>query len=247
MHIFTKIFLLVLSVQISYVISVHKKCCDKDNFLRRNFTNYFCDSDKDKRLQIFTSETNAFSSLKDGICFDTYPNITEYKIRNHSVVEEKQINVNFYLKCCPLGYFYHSAAHSCIPKDQLDKSFITQNFIKVGLPHCNLIVDYKLIPGKYRMELGNLYIEETRKFQEGRFCVDKDENNFLIARGCYDDLGPCYEGIKCIHKCCPDGQSFVNGQKCVNTYEHGLNLSFTDRVNNSQGNFILNSTEKFND
>ncbi|KAJ3654382.1 hypothetical protein Zmor_013573 [Zophobas morio] len=236
MYILTITFLLVLNTD--YATLQHKKCCDADSYLRKNNSIYVCDKDDDKRLQIFTNETNYLKNAEEGTCVDTFPNITEYKISNHTVVKEQQIPVNLYPKCCPLGYFYHSVTHSCVWKENIDEDFITQNFVKVGLPQCRLIVDYKLTTG-YRMELGNLYIEGAGTFREGNFCIDKDEGSSLIARGCHEDLSVCYDGVRCIHKCCPDGQSFVGGQKCVNTYEHGVDLSFTDRVNNSQAPFAI--------
>lgn len=214
------------------LISALNKCCPPDTYLKKNNSVYFCEKDDDKRLQVFTK-----TSTGEGICVEAFKkNITEYRIRNHTVLEEKQIAVNFYPKCCPLGYFYNSVSHSCVWRKNMNESFIKQNFIRVGLPQCMVIVDYKLAQGNFSMELGNLYIGDLEKFKDGEFCMDLDQDGVLIARGCYEDLAVC-EKYKCLRKCCPDGQSFVNGNKCKNTYEYGLNLGFTDRINNSRGNF----------
>ncbi|KAJ8978579.1 hypothetical protein NQ317_015996 [Molorchus minor] len=32
------------------------------------------------------------------------------------------------------------------------------------------------------------------------------------------------DSVLCVHKCCPDGQSFVNGSHCKDTFEYGIDL-----------------------
>jgi hypothetical protein len=227
--------LLVLSTRCASPLN---KCCDRDSRLTKNNSTYVCDRDEDKRVQIFTEDTNFFKNNADGECFDVDGNIVEYKYKNWTVVEKKEVHADFYYKCCPLGYFYNSVTHSCAEKKQ-NEEFITEKFVSVGLPQCKVIVDYKLTPGRYRLDLRNLYIDDQSiTFRDGQFCIDRDQDEGMVVRGCYDDLSVCYT-TRCVRKCCPDGQSFVGGPQCKNTYVHGLNLSFSDRINNSQGKVFI--------
>jgi hypothetical protein len=231
------IFLTVLIVLNPNYAASRNKCCDQDSYLTKNNSIYVCDKNEDNRVQIFTKDANFFTGNLSftGECLDVNQNIVvEYKIRNGTVIE-KEINVNFFNKCCPLGYFYHSVAHSCVERDR-NEDFISQDFVRVGLPQCKVIVDYRLTPGSYDLDQGKLSIGDgSIRFQDDQFCVDKDQDDRLMARGCHEDLSVCYK-TRCVRKCCPDGQSFVDGQNCKDTYVHGLNLSFSDRINNSQGN-----------
>lgn len=242
------IFLFLLwNVQLAVLL---QKCCDEGSFLVRNNSRYFCADDAERRVQINTFEDGFLaknSSGADGFCFDGADQITRYKVRNQTVVEERPISVNFYPKCCPLNHYYSSKMHGCVFKNNLDRSFIKQNFVKVGLPHCRVLVDYHLQSEKhyYRIELDTLHIDaEDIKYHSNNYCVDLNEDNRLMARGCHEDLDVCEE-TKCLHKCCPDGQSFVNGQNCKNTYSQGMNLSFSERIRNATGKKMVENVPNY--
>lgn len=230
-------------------VVLFQKCCDEKSFLVNNNSRYFCTEDTDRRMEINTFENNFLAKNVTGVdtyCFDGADQITRYKVRNQTVIEERPISVNFYPKCCPLNHYYNSKIHGCVFKNNLDRSFIKQNYIKVGLPHCRILVDYHLQSEKhyYRIELDTLHIDaEDIKYHQDKYCIDLNEDNLLMARGCHEDSDICKE-TKCLHKCCPDGQSFVNGQNCKNTYTYGMNLSFSERIRNSKGNKILIKLEK---
>lgn len=231
-------FLIILMI---HSVSPQQKCCNTTSSIHPS--NNKCIPDENKRLQVFAP----FPPLQENTtCLDTNgTSIIEYRLKGGNQIEPIDIlEVNFFHKCCPLDFFYNSTTHSCVHQNKVEKldiEFIKQKFIKVGLPDCKVIVDYNLAVVEHRLELGALFLDKPRRkrFGDGDFCLDKDQNDDLIARACHkDDLKVC-ENVKCLHKCCPDGQSFVNGQKCTNTYVHGMDLSFSGRIRNASGKNII--------
>ncbi|VEN57000.1 unnamed protein product [Callosobruchus maculatus] len=67
-------------------------------------------------------------------------------------------------------------------------------------------------------------------------CLDETTRGGFIVRIC-ENIEIC-EKTKCVHKCCPDGQSFVNGSRCKSTWIHGIDLhEFSNEVENYQDEF----------
>ncbi|CAG9767913.1 unnamed protein product [Ceutorhynchus assimilis] len=102
-------------------------------------------------------------------------------------------------------------------------------FLRIGLPHCKMIIDYKLNFGSNSLLHPNLPADD--------YCLDNTEDNREVIRVCTDDFRLC-ESTKCIHKCCPDGQSFVNGSVCKPTYVYGVNLSFSENIDQND-DFVI--------
>ncbi|ERL95382.1 hypothetical protein D910_12646 [Dendroctonus ponderosae] len=76
--------------------------------------------------------------------------------------------------------------------------------------------------------LGNISVED--------YCTDRTEDGTELVRICTSDFQIC-KFAQCVHKCCPDGFSFVNGSHCHPTFIHGLDLNFSESI---QRNVLAN-------
>ncbi|KAJ8958950.1 hypothetical protein NQ318_019721 [Aromia moschata] len=119
-----------------------------------------------------------------------------------------------------------------VKDDILTHSFINESFVRVGLPECKLIVDRELDED---IDLYQTVIDVRRNPD---YCIDKNEKGSFSLRQCREDVREC-EHVRCVKKCCPDGQSFVNGPNCLDTYTHGLNLSYSTRIEEPEGPFAI--------
>lgn len=136
-------------------------------------------------------------------------------------------------KCCPIDHFYNTKTHGCIFGPNPD--FFQARFIRVGLVRCNFIVDYnyfKEVPDK-----GSRFWSD--KNLQGGYCIDRDESGWFVIRVCESDYGVC-GNLRCVRKCCQDGQSFINGTFCRDTYVHGLDMGkFGDYVESREGMYLF--------
>lgn len=89
-------------------------------------------------------------------------------------------------------------------------------FARIGLPHCKLILDFKLHHAN----------DAPSKISAEDYCVDDTVDNRQVMRVCTSDFDVC-KTTKCIHKCCPDGHSFANGSFCKPTHSKGVDLNFS--------------------
>lgn len=213
MYLFTvSAYLLIFKAVISH--GSIQKCCGFGEYLHVANGTHQCIQDTTKRLGIITDTVNYIKTHLDGECVDfTTDNFSKFLISNGNVVHQTRSEEEVFGKCCPLGYKYNSQRHACNEDPNSDQTFITRNFVRVGLPHCKLIIDKK----------------EDSPEGSHEFCIDRDESGDLIRRECRETTEDC-DNVRCVKKCCPDGQSFVNGATCTNTYVHGLNLSFSKNV-----------------
>ncbi|XP_017780267.1 PREDICTED: uncharacterized protein LOC108565355 [Nicrophorus vespilloides] len=137
-----------------------------------------------------------------------------------------------YPKCCRLGFQYEESEHRCIKSNRVMnlEGFTVFN---ISLSHCPLkthaIVDYVDYDDNLRIDYGLVASLSNRNFQYGSYCLDETSNSTNLVRACqkYEDV--CKTSfddnkILCIRKCCPDGQSYKNGKKCVKTFNHGIQL-----------------------
>ncbi|CAG9814500.1 unnamed protein product [Phaedon cochleariae] len=202
------------------------KCCGLDHILFKSENSSFrCAKDTVKRLTIFANQTNFLDTETDGQCVEVYNDQAyTFTIRNGDIAEETPLTSQIFQKCCPLGYSYHPQLHACTKTDLAEEDFITGNVVRVGLPQCKLIVDYEL---------------DDRGFWSGSdFCVDRNVEGGFVRRECREDTEIC-GGIRCVRKCCADGQSFVNGSNCVDTFTNGLDLTFSTSIDNPRGPFAV--------
>lgn len=68
------------------------------------------------------------------------------------------------------------------------------------------------------------------------FCWDKTLSSKYVVRICENDFDLCQD-IRCIKKCCPDGQSFVNKASCQDTYIYGIDLHSSKRIEDPNAPF----------
>lgn len=218
MYLFT-IFALLTLIAVNSHGSV-EKCCASDEYMDVSNGTYTCVQDTTKRLGIIANIFNFIKIHSEGECVDfTRKNFFQFQFSGGKIVQQTLKGEQFFPKCCPLGYIYNSKLHACSSVLNTNETFIESPFVRVGLPQCKLIVDHK---------------PTTPVNLSEDFCVDNDENNELVRRECKRNLDEC-DSIRCAKKCCPDGQSFINGAKCLDSYVHGLNLSFSKNIEEPTG------------
>nr|XP_023016750.1 probable G-protein coupled receptor Mth-like 2 [Leptinotarsa decemlineata] len=201
------------------------KCCKPEETFVKTGDSFQCSEDLNKRVQVRANTTDFLKQNKRGLCFEALDSDVITLNISAEGVSVQRVTVSFFPKCCPLGYVYNAITHGCVKKPS-PADFLKEPFVKVGLTNCRLVVD-TILHGTDDFQY--TLLNHTGRYQRnvlypGSFCIDKTENESLVLRECQESLRTC-DTIKCVKKCCPDGQSFVNGSKCVNTYEHGLNLS----------------------
>jgi hypothetical protein len=232
-----RLLLLLLMQSCLNADEVYPKCCDSDSVLEKSDSSYSCTPDLTHRTQIIANETNLVARSEEGFCIDVENSVSLFKLNGTEVIKVKEVEVEFYPKCCPVDYFYNSTTHGCVKSTKKLDTFFREKFVRVGLPACRIIEDVRVNTIKRWNE--SLQLVQNKVFDEGLYCVDKDQDNLFVARACRDNYDIC-ERIRCVHKCCPDGQSFINGSKCYDTFVHGLDLSsFAGNVDNINGTFYL--------
>lgn len=213
-----------------YSSSTLPKCCDLNSSLRFKNNTFTCEKKSSLRYNIITGDIlNKTGANK---CVDIWNSstVSVFTVSNqNSFSRGENVPVErIEHKCCPVGYEYEVTTHACTPSNKSSKYAF--RFVKVGLPHCFLIEDYIFD------DLTQLSRNKTQmQMREGEYCHDTvlNEEKFVL-RVCRNNTEVC-EKIKCIHKCCPDGQSFINGSFCMDTYVYGINFNFTDAVSEPDG------------
>ncbi|XP_072393650.1 G-protein coupled receptor Mth2-like isoform X1 [Diabrotica undecimpunctata] len=214
------------------------KCCSAHEILSKNGSTFNCVPDLTRRLQINTNNTNHLETNPRNICYDVFED-NFVGLKDNTV---ETVTGRFFPKCCPLNTVYNTKLHSCVEKIVSNNNFINETFIKVGLKNCKIVADFDLEKDadfEYKLLDSSKKIRRTSLQDYSSFCVDKTESDSFVIRECQDGFDSC-DNFRCIKKCCPDGQSFVNGPKCQDTYEHGINLTVLSKtVNNLEGNFAI--------
>lgn len=230
------ITLVVGNALISYG-NYYNKCCKFGDHLAWVNSSYECVEDGSKRLQILTNETDFLSKRSDGECVEISTDLFVFNVSSGKITGKRQISEKYFPKCCPLNYTYNSILHSCEENKNASLGHIKENLVKVGLPNCKVVVDYEL-NGTIDFEYGLIDAGVKQKRNSLRhsesFCIDENERGSFMIRECKETLEVCDE-IRCIRKCCPDGQSFINGAKCYDTYTYGLDLSKFSSIDKSEG------------
>jgi hypothetical protein len=221
---------------------VYPKCCDSDSVLKKINSSYICTPDLSRRTQIIANETAFVDTSEEGFCVDVEKSVSLFRFDGDEAVKVQDVTVEFFPKCCPVDYFYNSTTHGCVKSTNKVDMFFRGKFVRVGLPHCGTVEDVRISTIKNWNE--SLQLTQNKIFAEGLYCVDKDQNNLFIARTCRDDC--ICKRIRCVYKCCPDGQSFINGSKCYDSYLHGVDFSaFAINGDNTNGIciYFLNSSK----
>ncbi|CAG9767920.1 unnamed protein product [Ceutorhynchus assimilis] len=197
------------------------KCCQENFEVEQsaNLTLECISKNNNTRLQVWSSLNNFLKNNSDGECIDIDSSNRHFYnyIVNSSVLVTKTLieSKEIFPKCCPLNYVYNNLTHSCVGSN-ITQNHIENQFVKVGLPHCQIIID------KY-FKNHQKAIEWKKHLNSGSYCMDKDIRNEFVVRECQEGLEIC-ENKRCFKKCCGDGQSFVGGGTCVDTFVHGLKL-----------------------
>ncbi|KAJ8958952.1 hypothetical protein NQ318_019723, partial [Aromia moschata] len=221
----------------------YKKCCNFGEVLAEIDSTYGCVEDTTRRREILSENENFLGGNSSGECAEVFStDFFIFSVDGGKIGEKRPVSERRFPKCCPLNYTYNSIHHSCEKSVASSSDFINENFINVGLPDCKVIVDYELNgTGDFEYDLVN----ETNSFggnqnDSGSYCIDETETGSFVKRKCEDSLEICRDK-KCVKKCCPDGQSFINRAKCYDTYVHGLNLSSFSSIENPEVWWLLKS------
>lgn len=203
-----------------------KKCCAHGEYLNvSDWEKFECVEDKRKRLGIYTNYTNYLVDHKTGICTEITPDgFFRFEFKNGRISGDTTVVERYFPKCCPLGFNYDTKIHACRENFTIIEDYITETFIKVGLPQCQLIVDEKIVD-----------VPSDLNPDDYNYCIDQDAIGNLIKRKCDEDLRGVCSNIRCVKKCCKDGKSFVNGSNCVDTHVHGLDLTIFDQIVSPSG------------
>lgn len=206
----------------------YDKCCKTGEYVQEANNVYGCTKNASKRLGVLTKRTDFLGKGVDGECADLTPEFSIFKVSRGKIVERRLVEMSYFPKCCPLNYTYNTALHSCEERGHAAPDYIKETFVKVGLPDCKVIVDVQL---NKTIDLYRGIINENGYTE---YCLDENEKGSFTMRQCRKDTKVC-DGIRCVKKCCPDGQSFVGGRRCLDTYTHGLNLTFSSKVQDPEG------------
>lgn len=220
-------------------VNLTAKCCEKDFEVQERNNILNCKERTNSRIEVWSHLNNFLKAASEGECFDSSSgDFFLYKVNSSVLVVKKQIQISTaaFPKCCPLNYVYNKKTHSCEINQNYTEDFINGQLVKVGLPHCQIIIDNTI-----KKNLSNSLQSTFNNLEQGTYCLDKDVRDQYIARECQKGLDIC-ERKRCFRKCCPDGQSFVNGGNCMDTYIHGLNL-----VSQSFSPYIVDPDGKFHD
>lgn len=218
-----------------------KKCCDEGEIFENVNGTYACTEDATKRLQIITAETGFLYLNNTKECVEVFEDFFVFNVSSEVIIPLGQVNQKVFPKCCPLNYVYNSVIHSCEETKNVDHRYIKENFVKIGLPNCRVMVDYELnetygMDYEYVLKDSALSIPRRNSLDSIiSYCIDQTQIGGYVLRECKDSIEVCKE-IRCFKKCCPDGQSFIGGDKCFDTYEFGLNISeLAEAITNPTG------------
>ncbi|XP_050309633.1 probable G-protein coupled receptor Mth-like 6 [Anthonomus grandis grandis] len=229
--------LVILHFQTGYCQLNLIKCC-RDNFITEHHKNgsVGCVRSNQSRFQVWSYRDNFLEENLEGICIDfDGEQFLKYQLTNQSdVVVKSIVSDAVFPKCCPLGHLYNPESHSCLPNSTDSSTYLFSQYIKVGLPHCQIILD-KTFENASEARLW------SQTLLPGDYCIDKSVGGEFTVRECQEGMEIC-DQRRCFRKCCPDGQSFVNGATCMDSYVHGLQIgsqSFSPYIEDLDDNYEL--------
>lgn len=200
------------------------KCCDLNSSMVQENGFIYCNHTANRR--IFISTDLLINEANNGNCLETFEDhLYLFAVKNNQFIITQNITHMMFPKCCPPESFYNKRTKSCSNLNQTN-TFDSRRLKRIGLPHCQVISDYRILSG---MDQG--------LFDEN-FCFDETVDGHKVMRTC-EDLSVC-DKKRCLRKCCPDGQSFVNGSHCLDTFEHGLVLEdLSEFIHNITGKLFF--------
>lgn len=174
-----------------------------------------------------------------------------YKIDQNSSVfkkldclSENLLNEAVYFsKCCPPNHIYEQKEHKCVEHNStnLFEEFYDSVFlIRTDLSDCKIILDHVLdeTVDAFRIESDGSLFYKNRKHNLGSYCVDNiNAKEKMIIRTC-EEITVCRDkNVRCIKKCCPDGQ-YYEGSACFPGHQFGLSLRNMTRFKDPSGKFF---------
>ncbi|KAK9872026.1 hypothetical protein WA026_015275 [Henosepilachna vigintioctopunctata] len=232
------IFLPIIVITfLQYFAYGNPKCCDNGHQMKALNSTWTCQSNSNKRLQSNFQINSFITRNTNGTCVETvFQNQTSkfFVDENKNVSKKDSIEFNFFPKCCHLGRSYNQKLHSCVQMENssaIEKFIPRDSYISIGLPNCKIISDVEQ-PSLESFSFPSDFIylsKEKKNISKGNFCVDSTLDSKFIVRICEKDYQVC-DQVRCIHKCCFDGQSFVNGSKCRDTFRYGVDLKSTKYI-----------------
>ncbi|CAG9833810.1 unnamed protein product [Diabrotica balteata] len=194
------------------------KCCEKEVVFNRGV--YSCKDRDDNATgsEVIRTNLEFEKDVNNTQCMDIFEK-TVSKFNKEGLTMSKTEDLSVLTKCCPVEYFYNQTTRSCAKLTNKTNSF-RREILKIGL-QCEIILDM-IINFKtdviYNKTLTVLKTGET--YLENQFCLDNTVDGKDVVRLC-KSWRYC-KRVKCVRKCCPDGQSFVNGSFCRDTFVHGV-------------------------
>nr|CAH7749254.1 unnamed protein product [Callosobruchus chinensis] len=215
-------FMVFLNICFIQVACCLEKCCVGDAGIVIQNNSYICENDSSLELSMIRATEDSENSVKCMEAFGT--SIAVFNLTSSGYSQERNITDQLIRKCCPRNFRYDAQTHAC-SNFSLEMATWDQIF-PIGLSHCSVIKDYQVLSmtdGLTVMNDTHVRLDQfSRVIQKISACLDETTRGGFIVRIC-EDIDIC-DKTKCIHKCCPDGQSFVNGSRCRNDFAtvHGF-------------------------
>lgn len=238
------------------------KCCENNEYLSVNTSYeslfYECVEDREKELQVLSNSVLS-NFLEANSCVDSVVHNRNGSVKTVAKLNIKNStfeNFNNYTavpKCCPHNYFYDLRYHKCVKfnrtvheehfiRDPINKELF---IFKAGLGNCqHVIKDYEvseLSENNFDGSYGYFFEELKIIAPYGSYCLDQTTINSYVVRICHEDVNVCKQeksqksNIRCIRKCCADGQMFLGRPSCSYNFEKGLNFENDSKVINNEG------------
>lgn len=200
------------------------KCCKVGSVFVEQSDGFFCNRSENGRAVIQTDFEVDVNSTEEYECVEAVnSDLFLFKRTPNETTVVKNISDRMLPKCCPEGYLYDPVAHSCV--ENFTETYFNVTFLIVGLLSCEIIYDYNFenMDG-IQLEDDGIFISNFNEhIRRDKYCIDETVKGSYVARVC-KDYDIC-DRVLCLHKCCPDGQSFVDGSHCKDTYKYGMELS----------------------
>ncbi|KAJ8915634.1 hypothetical protein NQ315_003418 [Exocentrus adspersus] len=212
------------------------KCCEVGSAFVEQNNSFFCNQSENRRVVIQEHFGFNFSDAEEYECVEGLDkNLLQIKKTLNKIEVVKDISDYALRKCCPVNHLYDPITHSCEGNLTISSNGFNATFLRIGLPDCRIIYDYELKNLEDVQRDDNTSIKiRGRKYSNEKYCVDETVSSNYVVRVC-ETFDIC-ESVLCLHKCCPDGQSFVNGSHCRDTFVYGMDL---DRFSNFVPNISI--------
>lgn len=130
-----------------------------------------------------------------------------------STVEQSDV----FPKCCPLNYAYDKSTHSC-KYQEYSRHFRNFSYFDIGLRSCvsAAVVDHVADAKDLEVGNGSAVLKGRHRFARGDYCLDELYSaDSIVLRSCTKGVEGCgRDGMRCVRKCCPDLEIYVNGANC---------------------------------